>query len=314
MLVGLGLLGVVLTVGCSPGPQVAAKEAFEQWAQQAGIPYRDVRYETLRDDGTYAAVRIVAQFRQAADAPWLENEAEVECRKVGEQWQCESWMYWQLTKAEQERVAAATATASAASFATATAEAAATATLEAQLAALKGLSKIAFVSDRDGNDEIYVMDADGTGRVNLTNNPGDDYNLVWSPDGTRIAFVSFRDGNGEIYVMDADGTGRVNLSNHPDNDWTPAWSPDGRYIAFKCSRPNEQICLMNADGTNVVELTDELVSATHPSWSPDGRHIAFASYRDDNYEIYVMDADGSNQIRLTNSAGDDLDPAWSPVT
>ena len=77
---------------------------------------------------------------------------------------------------------------------------------------------IAFTSDRDGNFEIYVMDADGTAQTNLTNNPASDAVPAWSPDGTKIAFFSDRDGNREIYVMDADGTNPTRLTSDPALD------------------------------------------------------------------------------------------------
>ena len=75
--------------------------------------------------------------------------------------------------------------------------------------------KIAFESNRDGNEEIYVMNADGTNQTNLTNNAARDYVPAWSPDGSKIAFGSTRDGNDEIYVMNADGSGQVNLNERP---------------------------------------------------------------------------------------------------
>jgi dipeptidyl aminopeptidase/acylaminoacyl peptidase len=85
--------------------------------------------------------------------------------------------------------------------------------------------RIAFVSNRDGNPEIYVMNADGSGVTRLTNNPAEEWMPAWSPDGTRIAFVSGRDGNYEIYLTIADGRGQINLTNNPADDGTPAWSP-----------------------------------------------------------------------------------------
>ena len=78
--------------------------------------------------------------------------------------------------------------------------------------------------DRDHRLDIYVMNADGTGQVRLTNNPAGDWSPSWSPDGQRITFVSNRDSNWEIYVMNADGTGQVNLTNNPATDSAPAWS------------------------------------------------------------------------------------------
>jgi TolB protein len=82
---------------------------------------------------------------------------------------------------------------------------------------------IAFVSIRDGNAEVYVMDADGKNQRNLTNNPADDWGPAWSPDGKMIAFTSKRDGNLEVYVMDADGKNQHNLTNNPADDWCPSW-------------------------------------------------------------------------------------------
>ena len=86
-------------------------------------------------------------------------------------------------------------------------------------------NRIAFVSNRDGNFEIYVMDADGSNQTRLTNDPGWDTMPAWSPDGSRLAFGSDRDGNAEIYVMDADGSNQRNLTNNPAWDGDPAWSP-----------------------------------------------------------------------------------------
>jgi len=84
-------------------------------------------------------------------------------------------------------------------------------------------TQIVFTSARDGNGEIYVMNADGSGQTRLTNNPADACRPVWSPDGTRIAFSSDRDGNWEIYIMNADGSRVTRLTDNPANDGSPAW-------------------------------------------------------------------------------------------
>ena len=86
-------------------------------------------------------------------------------------------------------------------------------------------SKIAFYSWRDGNREIYTMNANGSNQTNVTRHPADDWYPTWSPDGLRIAFTSFRDGNREIYVMNADGSRQRNSSNNPADDWAPSWGP-----------------------------------------------------------------------------------------
>ena len=184
-------------------------------------------------------------------------------------------------------------------------------------------AQIAFVSARDGNWQIYVMDADGKNQRRLTNNVWEDWFPSWSPDGERIVFNSRRDGNfrndfgitDEIYVMDADGSNQQRLTENLFDDRDPSWSPDGERIVFS-SRGHgpDEIYVMDADGSNQRRLTENLFDDRDPSWSPDGEWIAFVSDRDGlfNDEIYVMDADGSNQRRLTENPADDRDPSWSP--
>ena len=195
--------------------------------------------------------------------------------------------------------------------------------------------QIAFVSRRDGDTEIYVMNADGTGQTRLTNNPAFDSDPAWSPDGAKIAFMSSRDGNDEIYVMTADGTGRTRLTTNEATDSSPAWLPDASaietsapplatpppaastvsgHIAFFSSRDgNREIYVMTVDGTGQTRLNNNPAFDVAPTWSPDGAKIAFRSDRDKNDEIYVMNADGSSETRLTDNPARDSDPAWSPI-
>ena len=196
-------------------------------------------------------------------------------------------------------------------------------------------AQIAFVSDRDGNFDIYVMDADGGNLQNLTNHRGWDGSPSWSPDGNRIAFTSKRDGHvigghptDDIYVMDADGRNQQNLTNNPSYDTSPSWSPDGKRIAFDSNRDgpfNWEIYVIDADGRNLQRLTNNPDDGGHPddrypSWSPDGKRIVFSARREGHvenkfavtYEIYVMDVDGGNQQRLTNNRNNELSPVWSP--
>jgi dipeptidyl aminopeptidase/acylaminoacyl peptidase len=176
---------------------------------------------------------------------------------------------------------------------------------------------IAFMSTRDGNPEIYVMNADGTGQVNLTNNPAYDVGPSWLPDG-KIVFFSGRDEPG-LYVMNADGSGLNRLPN--TLFWFGgAWSPDGSKVAFVHGEGgdlNTDIYVMNADGTGQVNLTNHPGWDVQPSWSPDGSKIAFRSFRDanGNDEIYIINADGTGLVRVTNDVPDggfDAHPTWSP--
>ena len=127
---------------------------------------------------------------------------------------------------------------------------------------------IAFTSNRDGNQDIYVIDADGDGLRRLTSAAGSDANPTFSPKGDRIAFESNRDGTPEIYVMNADGSDPTRLTNFstaptPSNVSVtkPTWSPKGDRIAFQRrvgpqgTRGHFEIYTMNADGSNVTQIT-----------------------------------------------------------
>ncbi len=172
--------------------------------------------------------------------------------------------------------------------------------------------QIAFVSNRDGNLEIYRMDADGSHVTRLTNHPAADQSPAWSPDGQSLAFMSERDGNWEIYVMDADGSHVRNLTNDPGSDGFPTWSPDGRRIAFASKRAGiSEIYVMDRDGSHVKRLTHTGMDAAYLAWSPDGGRIALVSDKAGNSEIYAMNPDGSNLKNLTNSKIGNWHPAWS---
>ncbi|RJQ39928.1 MAG: DUF5050 domain-containing protein [Dehalococcoidia bacterium] len=174
-------------------------------------------------------------------------------------------------------------------------------------------SKIAFQSWENDLPEIYMMDADGSNLVRLTDNSAYDDYPAWSPDGSKIVFVSDRDGNNEIYVMNADGSNQRRLTNSPESDTFPVWSPDGTKILFQSDRSGRGIYVMNSDGTSVSKLTANSYSTNHPSWSSDGSKIAFHGFRDsDEAEIYIMNRDGSNIIRLTNNTTNDYSPYWMP--
>ena len=174
--------------------------------------------------------------------------------------------------------------------------------------------RIAFVSDRDGNQEIYVMDSDGSDQTRLTDNAGEDTWPTWSPDGERIAFASVRGGQSDIYAMKADGSDQAKVTDDISTDATPAWGPDGTKIAFasQAAGSDYEVHVMDADGGNATPLTANSAYDAEPTWSPDGQKLAFGSDRDGNDEIYAMDADGGNQTNLSANSFSDAAPAWSP--
>lgn len=169
---------------------------------------------------------------------------------------------------------------------------------------------LAFQSTRDGNYEIYRMNADGTKQVRLTKQAADDYGPTVSPDGKQIAFCSERgDSEGDIWVMNVDGSGARRLTDTGVNAW-PAWSPDGQKIAYESERDGLlQVYVMNADGTGQAKLVGESEDdyGGQPSWSPDGRKLAFEGPAHDDDEddsaIYVAAADGTNATYLAGGWG-----------
>jgi uncharacterized protein (TIGR03437 family) len=175
--------------------------------------------------------------------------------------------------------------------------------------------RIAFESSRDGNFEIYSMNADGTQATNLTEDPHPDRLPQWSPDGTKIAFVSERDGNQEVYVMDADGKNKVNLTRQSParSDANPKWSPDGTKIAYNSNRDgNQEIYIMNADGTNRLKKTSEGGVLSDARWSPSGSHIAYVALRSQKSSIIVMDTVKFEKVNLTLDMASAENPRWSP--
>ena len=176
--------------------------------------------------------------------------------------------------------------------------------------------KIAFVSGRNPQGGIYLMNPDGSSVQRLSYGGQDP---AWSLDDTKLAFTTAGTRTlGSIVLMNSDGSNVRKLVDEVHGIQGIAWSPNGAKIAF-ASSPSQlgspEIYVMNADGTNLHNITNYWAEDVSPTWSPDGTRIAFESYRDGEYDIYVMDADGGNVQRLTfapYSPRAAREPAWSP--
>ncbi|MEZ4669224.1 MAG: TIR domain-containing protein [Anaerolineae bacterium] len=196
-------------------------------------------------------------------------------------------------------------------------------------------TKIAFASNRDGNWEIYTMNAvDGSELTRLTNDEADDDTPAWSPDGTQIAFATKREGNWEIYQMDSSGNNLVNRTNNPADDQYPAWKPDGTKIAFQSNRTNDLSGAVRADGglqssdvcscntnwdiwviglSGAINVTNQPGTAEQfPAWSPDGRYIIYVSNLGLDDDIYMVDEGRLNAPILLTIDNQEADafPVW----
>lgn len=181
--------------------------------------------------------------------------------------------------------------------------------------------RLVFHSDRDGEIDIYVANADGSDVQRLTDAPGRDFEPAWSPDGSTIVFSSDRDDpdNAQLYLMNADGSNQRRLpSPLVINQVGARWSPDGQWILFHSNpevdgMPRFDVFKIRPDGSDLVNLTNSPGNNFMADWSPDGERIVFVSHRDGNRDLYMMNADGSNQVRLTGGGWENSLPRWSPA-
>ena len=194
-------------------------------------------------------------------------------------------------------------------------------------------SHLAFVSDRAGASNIYVMAADGSNVTRRTRGPFE-FGPAWSPSGSAIAFITMHNGWSQIATIANADTAIVFLTADEGYKAQPAWSPDGRQLAYVSDWAAFDFVFdlytINADGSGRTQLTSgfgfwpTLVYSLHPAWSPDGTRIAFVrgtiiNHSDMRFHVAVMSADGSLMRELA-WAGDIpwmemLDPGsltWSP--
>lgn len=198
-------------------------------------------------------------------------------------------------------------------------------------------NRIVFQSNRSGNNQIWLMNRDGTGLVQLTDVPGQGAETpVWSPDGQWIAYAAYLgDKNNDVFVMRPDGSDNTQLTSGPGYDGHPHWSADGKRIVINSDRDTpdhsapwnkrfHDIWSMGADGADPQKHTNCQGVCTYGSFSPDGQHVLYRKVDtarglnwsleviEKNSEIYVADLDGGNARVLASHPAFDGWPLWSP--
>ncbi|MCC6168291.1 MAG: PD40 domain-containing protein [Caldilineaceae bacterium] len=178
---------------------------------------------------------------------------------------------------------------------------------------------IAFRTNRNGAEEIFVMQPDGSNAQPAPETIRSRFNLLyekeqWSPDGSRHIFVQSIEGRSDanIFMAAADGQGLISLTPFNEDEYDPVWSPDGQTIAFVSNHTyNDEIWVMAAGGGDPRQLTwNEWEWDKHPAWSPDSRQLAFYSNRGGRRQVWVMGSDGSGQRNISNNPYEDWDPVW----
>jgi TolB protein len=176
--------------------------------------------------------------------------------------------------------------------------------------------RIAHHSQQSGSFDIWVMDEDCTGLVQVTSWPENEYGCAWSYDHTLIAYDRYA-GDGDIWICNAAGGGDIQVTSIAGAQIEPTWSPDGGSLAYQTNENGTydiNVCAAVAGGgSSAVPLSaNPDADETLPCWSPDGEWIAFAADLAGNYDIWIISASGGTPIQVTTDPGYDSNPSWSP--
>lgn len=178
-----------------------------------------------------------------------------------------------------------------------------------------GGGMIVFVSNRDGNGELYAMPATGGAATRLTFTPANEAYPALSPDGTRLAYTRDDGGLTRLWIANADGSGPVRVTDSLDFggavDVTPTWAPGSDRVAFvSTTTGSARLYLLTLSGMTIVPLLADTAPDVEPSWSPDGNRLAFASGAGGGARIAVLNLGSHVVTLLTPDTVQCGQPAW----
>jgi Tol biopolymer transport system component len=177
--------------------------------------------------------------------------------------------------------------------------------------------KIAYtsVANLSSIQDLFVINADGSNKVKVSESNIDNFRPVWSPDGSKLAYFTNGLGRHTIVTVNSDGTNRRTIST-TENEWL-SWSSDSQKLVYE-SEPdlqgNTEILTVNSDGSNLTPITEKSNTNHSPVWSPDGKRIAYLYRNVGGNDIYLINPDGSDKVKITNSDKNSSYqlPQWSP--
>ncbi len=183
-------------------------------------------------------------------------------------------------------------------------------------AILEARGTIAYVVRELGQSDIWAVPVGSRSPIRLTNDPEDDRDPAWSPNGQKLAYASRQDGNWELYIYDTTTGETTRMTYDLSFQGAPTWSSDGAWLAYESYQGNNlDIYVLRIDGSQQpLRLPGNSDAPDYsPAWSPDGRRIAFTSLRDGNQDIYIFSFDNSSVVNVTRTPDRQEDyPAWSP--
>jgi TolB protein len=186
---------------------------------------------------------------------------------------------------------------------------------------------IVFASDRSGGRmDLYLINGDGSGLIQITQTRADELAPSWSPQGDKIAFIRVSGSNLNLYILELEDVLQpptedrsIRISSLTLNEAPPTWSSDGLLLVYSAFvEGNLDLVQIESDGQNEVYITNTNHDEQHPAISPDGKKIIYASNLNGSYDLYLTDfspntiLDLSNAIQITDDPGDELFPSWSP--